>query len=80
MGERERETYNVDENIQRLPRPLLHQLRRIVLRPLGLVSLAKVAPKRLLAPLAIARVGDGRERGHGLVFARVLEKLKKAIG
>ena len=64
-------TYNVDQNIQRLPRPLLHQLRRVVLCPLGLLFLAKVAAERFLTPWTIARVGDRREGGHGFVFARV---------
>ena len=80
MGEREgKETYDVDENVQRVPGPLLHQLRRVVFRPLGLVLvlLAEIAPERFLAPRALTRVGYGRERGHGLVFARVLEELNR---
>ena len=46
-----------------------------MLRPFRLVLLAEVAAERLLAPGALARVGDGRKRGHGLVFAGVLEEL-----
>lgn len=65
-------TYDIDEDIQRLPGPLLHQLRRIVLGPLCLFSLAEVASECFLAPLAIAWVGDWREGGDGLVFAGVL--------
>lgn len=45
-----------------------------MLRPFRLV-LTEVAAERLLAPGALARVGDGRKRGHGLVFAGVLEEL-----
>ena len=75
-GRREwRRTYHIDKNIQRLPLPLLHQLRRVMLCPLGLVVLAKVAPECFLAPGAIARVGDGGKGGDGFVFARVLEEL-----
>ena len=70
-------TYDVDEDVQRFPRPLLHQLRRVMLRPLGLVFLAEIAPECLLAPRALARVGDGRKRGHGPVFAGVLEELRR---
>ena len=70
-GDGRERTYHIDENIQRLPLPLLHQFRRIMLRPLGLVFLAKVAPECFLAPGAIARVGDGGEGGDGFVFAGV---------
>ena len=69
------ETYDVDENIQRLPGPLLHQLRRVVLRPLCLFVLAEIAAECFLAPGAIARVGDWGVRGDGSVFAGVLEEL-----
>lgn len=71
--------YDIDEDIQRLPGPLLHQLRRVVVRPLGLVFLAEVASERFLAPGAIARVGDWREGGHGSVFAGVLEELRECV-
>ena len=70
------ETYDVDEDVQRVPLPLLHQLRRVMLRPLGLVFLAEIAPERLLAPRASARVRNGRKGGHGLVFAGILEELR----
>lgn len=46
-----------------------------MLGPFGFLSLAEIASECLLAPLAIARVGDRRERGHGLVFARILQEL-----
>ena len=80
--ERERErgaskTYDVDENIQRVPGPFLHQLRRVVLRPLCLCVLAEVAAECFLAPGAIARVGDWRVRGDGSVFAGILEELMR---
>ncbi len=78
MGGRKRaKTDHVDEYVQRLARPLLDQLGRIVLGPLCLFLVAEIAPEGLLAPGTIARVGDGREGGHGLVFARVLEELSK---
>ena len=70
-------TYDIDENIQRFPGPLLHQLRRVVLRPLCLFVLAEVAAECFLAPGAIARVGDWRVRGDGSVFAGVLEELMR---
>ena len=73
-------TYHVDEDVQLLARPLLHQLRRVVLRPLRLVVLAEVASERFLAPLALARVGDGRIRGDGLVFSGVLQELWGFVG
>ena len=72
-------TYDVDENIQRFPGPLLDQLRRVVLRPLCLFVLAEVAAECLLAPGAIARVGDWGEGGDGSVFAGILEELRQAI-
>lgn len=51
-----------------------------MLGPLGLFVLAKVASEGLLAPLAVARVGDWREGGNGLVFAGVLEELWGIVG
>ena len=70
-------TYDIDEDIQRVAGPLLHQLRRVVLHPLCLFVLAKVAAECLLAPGAIARVRDWRIRGDGSVFAGVLEELMR---
>lgn len=46
-----------------------------MLCPFLLLVLAKVAREGLLAPVAVAGVGDGCEGGHGLVLARVLEEL-----
>ena len=69
-------TYHIDEDIQRFSRPLLHQLRRVVVRPLDLVVLAEIASERFLTPGAGARVGDGRKGGDGLVFAGIFEELE----
>lgn len=68
-------TYNVNKHIQRALPPL-HQLRRIMLLPLLALVLPKVPSERLLAPLAIDRVRNGRERRHGLVHAGVAEVLR----
>lgn len=44
-------------------------------RPLGLVLVAEIAAKGLLAPVALAGVGDRGEGGDGFVFVRVFEEL-----
>ena len=72
---RDGSTYDIDKNIQRFARPLLHQLCRVVLRPLRLFVLAEIPSECLLAPRAIARVRDWRVRGDGSIFAGVLEEL-----
>lgn len=70
-------TYHIDQQIQRALPPL-HQLRRVVLLPPLRVPLAEIASEGFLAPGAVDGVGDGREGGHGLVFARVFEELQPA--
>ena len=47
-----------------------------MLCPFLLLVFAKVAREGLLAPVAVAGVGDGCERGDGLVLARVLQELR----
>ena len=42
--------------------------------PQGLILAAKVAAERLLAPGALARVADGRQRADAAVLARVLQE------
>lgn len=68
-------TNHVNQHIQRLPFPLLDELRRVMFGPLGLVVRAEVASEGLAAPVAVARVGDGGEGGHGSVLAGVFEEL-----
>ncbi len=76
-GRKRAKSDHIDEYVQRLARPLLDQLGRIVLGPLCLFLVAEIAPEGLLAPGAVARVSDGREGGYGLVFAGVLKELSK---
>lgn len=69
-----RGTYDINQCIQRT-RPFLNKLSGIVLLPLGLLVVAEVPVERLLAPGAVNRVRNGRERGDGFVFAGVAQKL-----
>lgn len=69
-----KKTYNINQRIQRT-RPFLDEFRGIVLAPLGLVVVAKVPIKCLLAPGAVTRVRNGGECADGLVFAGVTEEL-----
>lgn len=73
VREREREstTYDIDQDIQWIALPTLDQLSSIVLRPFRLILRAKVAAEGLLAPAAVARVGDRGESRDGFVLARV---------
>lgn len=50
-----------------------------MLCPLFLLVLAKVTREGFLAPVAVTGVGDGCERGYGLVLARVLEELWMSV-
>ena len=72
-------TYNINQNIQPATLPLLQQFRSIMLLPLLLLIFPKVSRKGLLSPRAVNRVGDGRERRHGLVFAGVAEELSQVL-
>lgn len=72
---RRKETHHINQNIQWTPTPLLNQLSSIVLLPLILLVVAKVALECLLAPGAVRRVRDRRERRDGLVLAWVTEEL-----
>jgi hypothetical protein len=72
------DTYNVDEHIQRTL-PLLDELCGIVLCPLFFLVFTKVAREGLLAPVAVAGVGDGCECGDGLVLAGVLQELEMVV-
>lgn len=67
-------TYHINKHLQRTL-PLLHELGRIVLLPLLLLVLAKVALESFLPPGCVDRVGNGRKSGYGLVHSRVLEEL-----
>lgn len=71
------DTYNVDEHIQGAL-PLLDELCGIVLCPLLLLIFAEVTREGLLAPVAVARVGDRCKCGDGLVLSGVLQELRKA--
>lgn len=70
-------TYDINENVQRLAGPLLHELRRVVLGPVRFfgVRVAEVAGEGLLAPGAGEGVGDGGVGGYGFVFGGVFEEL-----
>lgn len=70
------DTYHVDQNFQRAL-PLLQKLRRIMLLPLALVFLTKVALESLLSPRAVDWVRDRREGRDGLVLAGVLQELEQ---
>lgn len=72
-------TYNINQNIQWPTRPLLNQLRSIVLLPLLLRFIPEVAFERLLAPGRVDGIGDGCKRRDGLVFAGVTEVLSQSI-
>jgi hypothetical protein len=50
-----------------------------VLFPLLLLVLAEISLESLLSPRTVDRVGNRRERGNGLVFSRVLEKLAESV-
>jgi hypothetical protein len=67
---------NINQNIRGVGE-FGQQLRRIVRSPLLLLVLAKVAAESLLAPRAVAGVGDGRESRHRLVHAGVLEEQRQ---
>lgn len=72
---RRTETHHIDQNIQRTSTPLLNQFSSIVLLPLILLVIAKVALECLLAPGAVRRVRDRCESRDGLVLAWVAEEL-----
>ena len=69
-------TYNVDQDVKRLSLPLLHQLSRIMFRPLALLFFTKVPTKCFLAPWALHWVGYGCVRRDRLVFPWVLQELE----
>jgi hypothetical protein len=69
-----RGTYHVNKHLEG-PLPLLDKLGCVVLFPLALLVLAKVAFESLLAPGAVDGVCDGGEGRDGLVFSGVLEEL-----
>lgn len=72
-------TYHVDQDIEVLAAPLLQQLGSVMLLPLFLLVVAKVALEGLLAPGAVDRVADGCKGRDGLVLARVTEELFKSV-
>ena len=69
-------TYNVDQDVKRLSLPLLHQLSRIMFRPLALLFFTKVPPKCFLTPWALHWVGYGCVCRDRLVFPWVLQELE----
>jgi hypothetical protein len=69
------QTHHINQDIQRTPTPLLNQFSSIMLLPLILLIIAEVTLERLLAPGAVRRVRDRRERRDGLVLARVAKEL-----
>lgn len=77
MKQKRDKTYNIDQYIQGIliPVPLLDKFRGIMFRPFGLILIAEIASEGLLAPVAVAGVGDGGEGGDGFVFVGVLEEL-----
>lgn len=76
---RRADTYHVDQNAEILAAPFLEQLSGIVLLPLLLLVLAKVALECLLAPGAVDWVADRSKRGDRLVLARITEELFNSI-
>ena len=70
-----KQTYDVDQHVQRRALVRLQQLRRVVRGPLRRRVRAEVAAEGLLAPRAARRVGDGGEGRDGFVGVRVLEEL-----
>jgi hypothetical protein len=66
--------HHINQHVQRTL-PLLQQLRRIMLFPLLLLILSKVALEGLLTPGAIDGVGDGRKCRDGLILSWISQKL-----
>lgn len=73
-----RETYNVNKYIK-WTLPLLDEFGSVMLLPLFLVFLAKVALECLLAPGTIDGICNRRKRADGFVFARVTEELSNRL-